>query len=135
WPAGTDPHTTAPMDFLIAGLYWTIEGGMRALEGLAPRWYEERIFSMAKSESETTKEAARILWIAWKERLDLAGALISPLLGFATCLFLGWWARWGVGRPAGEEGRPRLNVRAAVPVLFALSPILVHGTLLGRPDH
>ena len=135
WPAGTDPHTTAPLDFLIAGLYWTIEGGMRAIEGLAPGWYEERIFSMAKSDSEMTKEAARILWIAWKDRLDLAGALISPLLGFLTCLFLGWWARWGVGAAAGGESAQRLGIRAAVPVLFAFSPILVHGTLLGRPDH
>ncbi|MGV3531397.1 MAG: hypothetical protein ACO1QR_03435 [Chthoniobacteraceae bacterium] len=135
WPAGTDPHTTAPLDFLIAGLYWTIEGGMRAIEGLAPGWYEERILSMAKSDSDRTKEAARILWIAWKDRLDLAGAVISPLLGFLTCLFLGWWARWGVAAAAAGESVPRLGIRAAVPVLFAVSPILVHGTLLGRPDH
>lgn len=135
WPQGTDPHTTAPLDFLIAGLYWTIEGGMRAVEWIAPGRFDEWIFSLAKSERESAKELARILWVAWQERLDLAGALISPLLGFVTCLFLGWWARWGVGSPGGEEGKSRLNVRAAVPVLFALSPILVHGTLLGRPDH
>ncbi len=135
WPAGTDPHTTAPMDFLIAGLYWTIEGGMRSVEWIAPKWFESSVLKMAQSEQPAVKEWARVLWVAWRERLDLAGALISPLLGFTTCLFLGYWSRWGVGKQQTEPGARRVDVRAAVPFLFAVSPILVHGTLLGRPDH
>lgn len=56
--------------------------------------------------------------------LDLAGALVSPLLGVATACFLWWWTRL-----AGFRYRwPAL-------ILFAASPILVHGTELGRPDH
>lgn len=59
--------------------------------------------------------------------LDLAGAFISPLLGMATTLFLGLWVR-GIGNPMARFG-------AFVPFVFAVSPILVHGTVLGRPDH
>ena len=60
-----------------------------------------------------------------EQTLDLAGAIISPLCGAAACVYLGWWAR--------REMRRALWV--AVPLFFALCPILVHGTLLGRPDH
>ncbi|HXM32881.1 MAG TPA: hypothetical protein VN921_04450 [Chthoniobacterales bacterium] len=56
--------------------------------------------------------------------LDLAGAIISPLLGLAAGWFLWWWAR-----------RSGLRYRGALLLLYALSPILVHGTELGRPDH
>lgn len=56
--------------------------------------------------------------------LDLAGAWISPLLGLLTAAFL--WA-WG--------GRLHLPHRALMVFFFAVSPILVHGTVLGRPDH
>lgn len=56
--------------------------------------------------------------------LDLAGATISPLLALLTGWFLWWWS-W----------RARLRYRGALLLLFALSPILVHGTELGRPDH
>ena len=56
--------------------------------------------------------------------LDLAGAIISPLLALAGGWFLWWWSR----RFAGPG-------RAAVLLLYALSAILVHGTALGRPDH
>ncbi|HEY2614974.1 MAG TPA: hypothetical protein VGI42_04640, partial [Chthoniobacterales bacterium] len=56
--------------------------------------------------------------------IDLAGAWISPLLGLAGGWFLWWWAR-----------RNRLRYRAALLLLYGLSPILVHGTELGRPDH
>lgn len=83
FPAGTTPHTTAPLDYLIAGLGVGLGG-----------------------------------------RLDLAGALVSPLLALMTGWFLWWWSR-----------RARLPHRGALLLLFALSPILVHGTELGRPDH
>ena len=56
--------------------------------------------------------------------LDLAGAIISPLLALAGGWFLWGWAR-------------HMKFRYGWPmfILFALSPILVHGTELGRPDH
>lgn len=56
--------------------------------------------------------------------IDLAGALISPSLALIAGVFLAWWAR-----------RIALPFRWAMLGLFGLSPILVHGTELGRPDH
>ena len=56
--------------------------------------------------------------------VDLAGAFVSPLLGLMAGLFLWWWGR-----------RFRFRYRWAALFLYAFSPILVHGTLLGRPDH
>jgi hypothetical protein len=56
--------------------------------------------------------------------LDLAGAFISPLLALFGGWFLWWWSR-----------RMRFRYRWVTLVLYAISPILVHGTELGRPDH
>jgi hypothetical protein len=56
--------------------------------------------------------------------LDLAGALISPLFALLGGWFLYWWSR-----------RMKLKYRWTLLVLYAISPILVHGTELGRPDH
>lgn len=56
--------------------------------------------------------------------LDLAGAVTPVLMGVATLLFLWFWA-----------GRLRLPYRVPLALLFAVSPVLVHGTSLGRPDH
>lgn len=56
--------------------------------------------------------------------LDTAGALVSPLLGVLTAAWLWTWA-----------GLLRLPFRALMVLFFAVSPILVHGTLFGRPDH
>ena len=56
--------------------------------------------------------------------IDHAGALVSPLLGLGTLLFLWLWA-----------GRVHLPWRNTMLCAFAFNPILVHGTLLGRPDH
>jgi hypothetical protein len=55
--------------------------------------------------------------------LDLASAIILPLLALAGGWFLWWWCR--------RFARPG---RAAVLLLYALGAILVHGTALGRPD-
>ena len=85
YPAGTRPHTTAPLDYLIAGL-------------------------------------AGVLGVFFSEALPLAGAWISPLLGLAM---LGFLAVWGRGVAFG--GAPI--------ILLAVSPIISHGFLLGRPDH
>ncbi len=56
--------------------------------------------------------------------LDMAGAIVSPLLGVAITAFLALWAR-------------ELNqqYRRLMLLLVSISPILVHGTALGRPDH
>ena len=56
--------------------------------------------------------------------LDLAGALISPLLALFGGWFLWWWSR-----------RMGFRYRWMMLILYAISPILVHGTELGRPDH
>jgi hypothetical protein len=56
--------------------------------------------------------------------IDLAGAIVSPLLAVACGCFLWWWSR-----------RMKLRYRWVTLLLFALSPILVHATELGRPDH
>ena len=85
YPVGTRPHTTAPLDYLIAG----IAGVMGWFSGNA---------------------------------LPLAGAWISPILGLAMLVFL---AVWGRSVPFG----------GATIMLLAVSPIVSHGFLLGRPDH
>ena len=56
--------------------------------------------------------------------LDLAGALVSPLLALLGGWFLWWWSK-----------RMKLKYRWVMLMLYAISPILVHGTELGRPDH
>jgi hypothetical protein len=56
--------------------------------------------------------------------LDLAGAFVSPLLALFGGWFLWWWSR-----------RMKFRYRWAMLILYAISPILVHGTELGRPDH
>ena len=56
--------------------------------------------------------------------LDLAGALISPLLALFGGWFLWWWSR-----------RMGFRYRWVMLIVYAISPILVHGTELGRPDH
>ena len=54
--------------------------------------------------------------------VELAGAFVSPLLGLIAGLFLWWWGRLF-----------RFRYRWAALFLYAFSPILVHGTSLGRP--
>jgi hypothetical protein len=56
--------------------------------------------------------------------IDLAGAAVSPLLALIGGWFLWWWSR-------------QMNVRYrwVMLILYAISPILAHGTELGRPDH
>jgi len=58
------------------------------------------------------------------DSIDMAGALVSPILGLLTTAFLALWAR-------------ELNqqYRRLMLLLASLSPVLVHGTCLGRPDH
>lgn len=102
FPAGITPHTTAPLD-------WLIVAGKGALDlGFA-------IFDRGKTS------------VLRAQTLDLAGALISPLLGAAACA----WLAWSLGR---VKGVPRAAAWAAG-LFAAVSPILVHGTSLGRPDH
>jgi hypothetical protein len=56
--------------------------------------------------------------------LDLAGSFVSPLLALLGGWFLWWWSR-----------RMQFRHRWMMLGLYAISPILVHGTELGRPDH
>ncbi len=58
------------------------------------------------------------------QALDLAGAFISPLLGMMLTGFLWAWSR-----------DLNLPFRHALLLVVGTSPILVHGFLLGRPDH
>ncbi len=57
---------------------------------------------------------------------DLAGAFISPLLGVFLTGFLWLW---------GRTLALALPFRHALLLVVSTSPILVHGFLLGRPDH
>jgi len=56
--------------------------------------------------------------------LDMAGAFVSPLLALLGGWFLWWWSR-----------RMKFRYRWVMLILYAISPIFVHGTALGRPDH
>ena len=67
---------------------------------------------------------AKLLGPFTNQPVDLAGALISPLLGLIGAWFLWWWTRL-----------MKLKFGGLGLVLYAVSPILVHGTELGRPDH
>jgi MFS family permease len=59
-----------------------------------------------------------------KNALDLAGAIVSPLLSMVLGIFLCWWTR-----------KMRLRFRWGFLILYAASPMLAHGFALGRPDH
>ena len=67
---------------------------------------------------------ATVLRLFTARALELSGALVSPLLGLLGGWFLWWWLR-----------AMRFRFRAVALFLFAASPILVHATALGRPDH
>ena len=56
--------------------------------------------------------------------IDLAGAVVSPLLALLGGWFLWWWS-W----------RRKLRYRWVMLLIYAISPVLVHGAKLGRPDH
>lgn len=100
WPEGTQPHTTAPLD-------WLIVAGKRALD-----------LGFKVSDPEQVS-------VLHRQTLDVAGAVIPLLCGAVLVVWLGGWAlRWA---PVGG--------RWAAGLLMAVSPIAVHGTLLGRPDH
>jgi hypothetical protein len=59
-----------------------------------------------------------------RNALDLAGAIVSPLLSIALGIFLCWWTR-----------KMRLQFRWGFLILYGVSPMLAHGFALGRPDH
>ena len=95
YPDGTTPHTTAPLDYLILG------------------------FSIVISAANLSRVGEGAF-----DYVDLAGALISPLLALLGAWFLWWWSR-----------ELKFRYRWAMLILYAISPILVHGSELGRPDH
>jgi hypothetical protein len=98
WPQGVAAHTTMPMDWMIVAVKVIADCGLRIADffGKRPAWEFDTV--------------------------DLAGAIVSPLLGVLTVAFLWFWSR-------------RERFGGVVPLLTAVSPILVHGTVLGRPDH
>jgi hypothetical protein len=106
WPDGITAHTTALLDWLIVALKKGLDFGFR-------------VFDSAKTS------------VLHEQTLDLAGALISPLLGALACAWLAAWA-WSAARHSTLVAR---HLALAAPILFAISPIAVHGTALGRPDH
>src|SRR2546423_1605424 len=53
--------------------------------------------------------------------IDMAGAIVSPLLALIGGWFLWWWSR-----------RMNFSYRWVLLILYGISPILVHGTELGR---
>jgi len=67
---------------------------------------------------------SKILRAFSNDPLPVAGALISPLLGLATLLFLAAWS-----------AALRLPHRKAMLLLAAVSPIIAQGFQIGRPDH
>src|SRR5205823_4387115 len=52
------------------------------------------------------------------------GAIVSPSLALFGGSFLWWWSR-----------RMTFRYRWVTLIVYAISPVLVHGTELGRPDH
>ena len=54
--------------------------------------------------------------------VDFAGAIVSPLLALFGAWFLWWWSK-------------QFRFRWVLLLLYAISPIVVHATKLGRPDH
>jgi hypothetical protein len=99
WPQGVTPHTTAPLDYLILAVKGVLDLGFAVMD-------------------------AHQTSVLHNQTLDLAGAIVSPLLGLGGTLFLAFWV-W----------KFRVRYGGMALLLYAISPILVHGTLLGRPDH
>lgn len=103
WPEGVVSHATAPLDYLIVGIERVIR----------PIWPQHGPFASLANQT-----------------LDVAGALVSPLLGVLLCVCVAFWAQ-GLRCTNGEH----LACWWMVPLLLALSPALVHATVFGRPDH
>jgi len=106
FPQGVNAHTTAPLDYLIVAGKKLLDAGFA-------------LFDSGKTS------------VLRGQTLDLAGALVSPLLGVLTCGWLAVWA-WSA---TGHSSLVRAWAAPSAPLFFAISPIAVHGTVLGRPDH
>jgi hypothetical protein len=62
--------------------------------------------------------------------IDAAGALVGPLIGICISALIAVW----VGGLLNAKGERCCGWWVA-PLLFAVSPALVHATVFGRPDH
>lgn len=62
--------------------------------------------------------------------IDAAGALVGPLIGVCVSALIAVWAGGLLGAKGGRCGGWWV-----APLLFAVSPALVHATVFGRPDH
>lgn len=110
FPEGVRSHATAPLDYLILAGKWVIEAG-----------FTERSWGKAS--------------VLGTQAADLSGALVSPLLGAALCLFLAIWG-WQISATFAFANRGLRLVAAVAPALLAaVSPIVVQATIFGRPDH
>ena len=99
FPQGVKTHTTAPLDYLIVSL--------KSVVAISLHFFDPQKSTSLHSQA-----------------LDIAGALIGPLLGTLGTVFVAVWA-WSL----------RFRFWGIPLLVYALSPILVHGTVLGRPDH
>lgn len=110
YPEGIRSHATAPLDYLILAGQWLIEAG-----------FTERSWGRAS--------------VFVTQSADLSGALVSPLLGVTTCLFLALWGWWITASFAFASRALRVVAAIAPALLAAISPVVVQATILGRPDH
>ncbi len=98
--------------------------------GLVVRHHRFENFPNGTNPHTTAPFDYTVVGLAWllhpfsPRALELAGAFVSPMFGLAGSWFLWWWLR-----------RMHLPFRAAPLILWAASPIIVHATELGRPDH
>jgi hypothetical protein len=125
-------------DVFVAGNVYFVDGDcyarmtraemIRAKPGLIIRHHEFENFPQGTTPHTTAPLDYLIVALSFlldpftAHPLDLAGAFVSPLLALLAGWFLWWWS-------------VKFRYRWVLLILYATSPILVHGTELGRPDH
>jgi hypothetical protein len=100
--------------------------------GLVVRWHAFENYPEGTRPHTTAVMDYLIAALAWglsgatatAHPVDFAGAFIGPILAVAGGLCLWLWA-----------GSMRLPGRWLMVLMYAASPILAHGGMLGRPDH
>ncbi|MEA3211944.1 MAG: hypothetical protein QOE70_5001 [Chthoniobacter sp.] len=146
WPQGTRPHTTAPMDWAIVIGQKMIATGLGLLDPGRTSVLRSQTLDLSGALVSPILGLAACAWLAcWAASLRASGAGVPPAMSGAGVPP----AQAGAGEtpaplPTGGTPAPLLRLRSlgvirgawmAVPFFFAISPALVHGTLLGRPDH
>jgi hypothetical protein len=116
YPDGIDSHTTAPLDWLIAAEKKSLDFGLTVFVSMSRLWILDLFAKRAPWAADTT---------------DLAGALISPLLGLLTAIFI-WFKKSGAAVSRGAAffvrsvagSQPRVFVRATQ---SSCAPDAAHG--------